>query len=70
MCFISKISYSVYLSHIFFVYMLKDVSSLLFVKVPFSFSLISFILSFTGSLFVYYIVKLVFKSRSLYIIGA
>jgi len=70
MCFISKISYSMYLSHIFFVYMLKDVSSLLFVKVPFSFSLISFILSFTGSLFVYYIVKLVFKSRSLYIIGA
>jgi hypothetical protein len=50
--------------------MLKDVSPLLFVKVPFSFSLISFILSFTGSLFVYYIVKLVFKSRSLYIIGA
>lgn len=68
--FISKISYSMYLSHIFFVYALRDVAPLLWTAVPFWLGLISFVLSFIGSLCVYYLAKLVFKSSSIYIIGA
>jgi surface polysaccharide O-acyltransferase-like enzyme len=70
MYFISKISYSLYLSHIFFVYTLRDVARISAMELPFWFGLISLILSFIGSLFVYYIAKLMFKSRSIYIIGA
>lgn len=68
--FISKISYSIYLSHIFFVYILRDAAPLFLIEVPFWFGLISLVLSFTGSLCVYYIARLVFKSKSIYIIGA
>ena len=68
--FISKTSYSIYLSHIFFVYILRDVAPLFLIEVPFWLGLISLILSFIGSLCVYYIAKLVFKSKSMYFIGA
>jgi len=67
--FISKISYFMYLSHIFFVYTLRDFARISAIELPFWFGLISLILSFIGSLFVYYIAKLAFKSRSIYIIG-
>jgi fucose 4-O-acetylase-like acetyltransferase len=67
--FISKTSYSMYLSHIFFVYALRDTAPLLWTAVPFWLGLISFVLSFIGSLCVYYLAKLVFKSKSFYIIG-
>ena len=69
--FISKISYSMYLSHIFFVYMLRDaLHTSLAGSPPFWFSLISFVLSLIGSLCVYYVARLIFKSRSTHIIGA
>ena len=68
--FISKTSYSIYLSHIFFVYILRDVAPLFLLEVPFWLGLISLILSFIGSLCVYYIAKLVFKAKSMYFIGA
>jgi len=70
MSFISKISYSIYLSHIFFVYTLRDFARISAIELPFWFGLVSLVLSFVGPLFVYYIAKLVFKSKSLYIIGA
>ena len=68
--FISKISYSMYLSHIFFVYALRDTAPLLWTAVPFWLGLVSFVLSFIGAVCVYYLAKLLFRSRSLYIIGA
>jgi peptidoglycan/LPS O-acetylase OafA/YrhL len=68
--FISKISYFLYLSHIFFVYALRDFARNLEIVLPFGFGLVSLILSFVGPLLVYVIAKRVFKSRSYYTIGA
>jgi peptidoglycan/LPS O-acetylase OafA/YrhL len=68
--FLSTISYSIYLSHIFFVYALRDFAHISAIELPFWFGLISLILSLIGSLLVYYIGKLAFRSKSLCIIGA
>jgi len=68
--FISKISYSIYLSHIFFVYALRDIAPLLWQQPPFWLGLVSLVLSFTGSLLVYFLARLILKSRSVYVIGA
>jgi peptidoglycan/LPS O-acetylase OafA/YrhL len=68
--FISKISYSIYLSHIFFVYALRDIAPLLWQETPFWLGLVSLVLSFIGSLLVYFLAKLILKSKSIYVIGA
>lgn len=68
--FISKISYSIYLSHIFFVYALRDTAPRWWQQPPFWLGLVSFVLSWAGSLAVYFLAKLILKSRSVYVIGA
>jgi len=68
--FLRTTSYSIYLSHIFFVYALRDFAHISAIELPFGFGLISFILSLIGSLLVYYMGKLIFKSKSFDIIGA
>lgn len=68
--FISKISYSIYLSHIFFVYALRDIAPLLWQQPPFWLGLVSLVLSFMGPLLVYFLAKLILKSKSIYVIGA
>jgi len=68
--FISKMSYSIYLSHIFLVYALRDIAPLLWQETPFWLGLVSLVLSFIGSLLVYFLAKLILKSKSIYVIGA
>jgi peptidoglycan/LPS O-acetylase OafA/YrhL len=68
--YISKISYTMYLSHIFFVYTLIRIQNSYSIELPFWFTIVSFTLSFIGPIFIYQLGKLFFKERTYYILGA
>jgi surface polysaccharide O-acyltransferase-like enzyme len=67
---LSNTSYTIYLAHIFFIYLIVDIGKYFSIIWPFEFSLISFFISLIGSLLVYRIGKRVFKTNSYLIIGA
>jgi surface polysaccharide O-acyltransferase-like enzyme len=68
--FFSEISYFLYLSHIFFVYGLQDFGTSLGLVWPFYFSLVSFLVSLLGPLFLYLLSKVFLRERSRILIGA
>ena len=68
--FLSKISYSIYLSHIFFVYAFVELERRLNAQWPVWFWVISFVVSLAGSLGVYYVAKGLLGSRSRMLVGA
>lgn len=69
--FLSKISYSIYLSHILFIDQFKNISHSLGIEWPFlSWLIIGFSVSLIGSIIVYLIAKIFLKEKSGIIIGA
>jgi peptidoglycan/LPS O-acetylase OafA/YrhL len=69
--FLSKISYSIYLSHILFIDQFKNISHSLEIEWPFlSWLIIGFSVSLIGSIIVYLIAKILLKEKSGIIIGA
>jgi surface polysaccharide O-acyltransferase-like enzyme len=69
--FLSEVSYSIYLSHVFFVAELKLIGDDLGIEWSLlSWIIVSFFVSLIGSLILYLIAKLIFKQKSYLIIGA
>jgi len=68
--YLSSLSYYLYLSHIFIVYLLYDCLKHFGINVPFSFSIVSLMLSLGVPLFLYELQKRLFSARFSKIIGA
>lgn len=67
--FLGQSSYTIYLSHIFFVYYLVELQSRLNTTFPVYFNGIAFCLALAGSLLVVYLGKVVLRKRSKLLIG-